>query len=328
MPASGRRMRSLCRRLGVHVLVDDDAGVQQDDRPPLGEPLDDVVDELAVLRGVGERVAEVETDGGELRRGAGSSVPARPTAGGRRGRGSRAPGARPARRCGTGGTGAAGGGAHRRARSRRRWRRAPARPRSAPATCFWRPPVCAQSSSVCRRKSSGGDVVEDVHVAPRQALVPGRRAAPGDDGDVGGRDSVLLEEPVQERDPVQDLEADLAEPGADDDVSVGGADRRQRLADQLLGAAGDRGVDELWVVGRHLDGLRPRRAHHLPRMPRDRRACTRRRSSSARPGRGRRGGRGCPIAVLRAVERRRAGRAPRFPARRAVPRAGRARTAA
>src|SRR4029077_2465472 len=84
----------------------------------------------------------------------------------------------------------------------------------------------------------GGDVVEDVHVAPRQALVPGRRAAPRDDRDVGGGDSVLLEETVQGRDPGLDIEAALAEPGADDDASVGSADRRQRLADQLLGAAG------------------------------------------------------------------------------------------
>ena len=63
-------------------------------------------------------------------------------------------------------------------------------------------------------------------------------------------DSVLLEEPVQERDPVQDLEADLAEPGADDDVSVGSADRRQRLADQLLGPPGIEGwTNSGWSVG-------------------------------------------------------------------------------
>ena len=250
------------RRLGVEVLVDDDARVQQDDRPPLGEPLDDVVDELAVLRGVGERVAEVETDGGELlgEPGRRFRLDPRPVDGAveevahrERGLPDVAEQAvqelRVEERTVAPGLADRGvehllvPGAHRDLLLE---------------AAGLRPELERLPAEVL-----GGDVVEDVHVAPRQALVPGRRAAPGDDRDVGGGDSVLLEEPVQERDPVQDLEADLAEPGADDDVSVGGADRRQRLADQLLGAAGDRGVDELWVVGRHLDGLQARAARTI-----------------------------------------------------------------
>ena len=62
-----RAENSLARgRLGIEVLVDDDAGVEEHDWTPAGESLDDVVDDLSVLRGVRERVAEVEADGREL----------------------------------------------------------------------------------------------------------------------------------------------------------------------------------------------------------------------------------------------------------------------
>ena len=87
------------------------------------------------------------------------------------------------------------------------------------------------------------------------------------------------------------------------DPAVRGADRVQRLADQLLGAAGDRRVDELWMVGRHEAPIwRPGRAAtsvHAAARPAGRRPP----SSSAPAGRAPRGARACPrlLAVTVAV---------------------------
>ncbi len=243
-------------RLRVEVLVHDHSGVEQNDGSLLREPLDDPVDERPVRRRVGERVAEVEANGGEVvgegardllrvrsaplavncpveevaqRQRSLPDVPEQPVEELRMDERAVSPGLAD---------------------------------RQIEHLLVPRPDddllleAAGRLPQLQRRPAEllRADRVEDVDVAAAEPLVPRCHAATRDHGHVLRIESVALEEPVEERNPVEHLEPDLAEPGPDHRPAVRGGERRGRLAEQPLELAGHRGMDELRMIGGHRRG--------------------------------------------------------------------------